>query len=134
LESRGFVPHYGWKEGNARGPLPFCTNVDCSAVVFEKQPPTRRQGGYREEEKGGQGETETSASTADIMAKEKTSDETQGKATADGIIEREMKTMFKDLNRAWPTRNMYLYHITKYQQQSKDASDMQPESSCLYTS
>jgi hypothetical protein len=90
MESRGFIPHYGWQEGNTRGSLPFCAHVNCSAVILEKQPPACRQGDYRGEEKGGQGETETSTSSTDIMEEEKTSDEKQGKAATHGIIEMEM--------------------------------------------
>lgn len=93
MESRGFIPHHGRQEGNARGSLPFCQNVDCSAVILEKQPSTRRQGDYRGEEKGGQGKTETATGSADIMAEEKISDEAQGKAATDGIVEMQMITM-----------------------------------------
>jgi hypothetical protein len=90
MESRGFIPHYTWQEGNARGSLPFCAHVNRSPDVYEKQSPACWQGGYRGEEKSRQSETETSTSSTDIMEEEKTSDEKQGKAAGHRIIEVEM--------------------------------------------
>ena len=133
MESRGFIPHYGRQEGNARGSLPFCEDVDCSAIILEKQPPARRQGDYRGEEKGGQGATAASTSTTDIMEEEKTGDKEQGKAATSSIIEREMN--LHRIFEALLAHQKYVF-VSYYQIPAtiKDASDMQPENSCLYTS